>query len=54
MEKQNRTLEMYDLVEQWQRSGKSQKQFSAGHNIKLATMLFGFWFRPTHLQYHPV
>lgn len=43
MEKQDRAIEMYDLVEQWQQSGKSQKQFSAEHNIKLAT--FSYWVR---------
>jgi len=32
---------MYNLVEQWQQSGVSQKQFSAEHNIKLAT--FSYW-----------
>ena len=43
MEKQDRTQEMYNLVEQWQQSGVSQKQFSAEHNIKLAT--FSYWVK---------
>lgn len=34
---------MFNLVEQWQQSGKSQKQFSAGQNIKLAT--FSYWVK---------
>jgi len=40
MGKQYRTMEMYDLVELWQQSGKSQRQFSAEHNIKPATFMY--------------
>jgi len=40
MEKRDRTIEMYDLVEQWQQSGLSQKQFSTEHNIKLPTFMY--------------
>ncbi len=43
MENQDRTQEMYNLVEQWQQSGLSQKQFSRENNIKLAT--FGYWVK---------
>ena len=39
---------MFDLVEQWQQSGKNQKQFSEGHNIKLST--FGYWARKYRQQ----
>ena len=40
MEKRDRTIEMYNLVEQWQQCGMSQKQFSAEHNIKLPTFMY--------------
>ena len=40
MDKQDRIQVMYDLVEQWQQSGMSQKQFSAEHNIKLPTFMY--------------
>ena len=40
MEKQDRTQEMYDLVEQWQQSGMSQKQFSCEYTIKLPTFMY--------------
>jgi len=43
MENQDRTQEMYHLVEQWQQSGISQKQFSRENNIKLAT--FSYWVK---------
>jgi hypothetical protein len=48
MEKQDRTQEMYDLVEPWQQSGVSQKQFSAEHNIKLPT--FMDWIKKHRFQ----
>ena len=40
MEKQDRIQEMYNLVEQWQQSGVSQKQFSAENNIKRPTFMY--------------
>ncbi len=48
MEKRDRTIEMYDLVEQWQQSGMSQKQFSCEHNIKLPT--FMYWVKKYRLN----
>jgi orotate phosphoribosyltransferase-like protein len=48
MEKQDRIQEMYDLVEQWQQSGLSQKQFSTEHNIKLPT--FMYWIKKHRVQ----
>ena len=48
MENQDRTQEMYNLIEQWQQSGISQKQFSARHNIKLPT--FMYWIKKHRFQ----
>lgn len=48
MDKQDRTHEMYDLVEQWQQSGVSQKQFSCERNIKLPT--FMYWVKKYRLN----
>jgi len=48
MEKQNISQEMYNLVEQWQQIGISQKQFSAEHNIKLAK--FMYWVKKYRLN----
>jgi transposase-like protein len=32
---------MFDLVEKWQKSGKSQKKFSSENNVKFHT--FSYW-----------
>jgi len=40
---------MFDLVEQWQQSGKSQSQFSSENGIRLHTL--GYWvkkYRESH------
>ncbi len=36
----SKTQSMYELVEQWQQSGKTQKQFSEDNHIKLATFIY--------------
>jgi len=49
MQDQIKTTAMFDLVEQWQQSGKSQSQFSSDNGIKHHT--FGYWvkkYRETH------
>lgn len=43
MHDQNKTTRMFELVEQWQQSSLSQKQFLLEHDIKLAT--FGYWVK---------
>ncbi len=43
MEKTNTSEEMFPLVEQWQTSGLSQKQFSKENNIKYHS--FTYWVR---------
>lgn len=48
MANDSRTLDMFNLVEQWQQSGISQKQFSAEHNIKLPT--FSYWVKRYRLS----
>ncbi|NOU47237.1 MAG: hypothetical protein HOO86_09265 [Bacteroidales bacterium] len=48
MQNQDKTADMFELVEQWQQSGKSQQQFSAENNIKLAT--FGYWVKKHRQQ----
>lgn len=48
MANDSRTLAMFSLVEQWQQSGISQKQFSAEYNIKLAT--FSYWVKRFRLS----
>ncbi len=48
MEKRDRTQEMYNLVQQWQQSDLSQKQFSTEHNIKLPT--FMYWVKKYRLN----
>jgi hypothetical protein len=35
-----KTQSMYELVEQWLQSGKTQKQFSEENHIKLATFIY--------------
>jgi hypothetical protein len=35
-----KTQSMYALVQQWQQSGKTQKQFSEENHIKLATFMY--------------
>ena len=49
MHDQDKTSNMFELVEQWQQSGKSQKQFILEHDIKLAT--FGYWVKK-YRQHH--
>jgi len=49
MHDQDKTTRMFDLVEQWQQSGLSQKQFILEHDIKLAT--FGYWVKK-HRQHY--
>lgn len=46
---QDKTTSMFELVEQWQQSGISQKQFTHAHDIKLAT--FGYWVKK-YRQHH--
>ena len=41
MSKEERTQQMYSLVEQWQQSGESQKSFAQGRQINLYT--FRYW-----------
>ena len=48
MQNEDKSVGMFDLVEQWQQSGKSQQQFSIEHNIKLAT--FGYWVKKHRQQ----
>jgi hypothetical protein len=40
MQNDTKTQSMYALVEQWQQSGKSQKQFSEDNHIKLHTFMY--------------
>ena len=40
MKEGTKAAAMFDLVEQWQQSGKSQKQFSEENRIKLWTLLY--------------
>ena len=40
MKEETKAAAMFDLVEQWQQSGKSQKQFSEKNHIKLWTLLY--------------
>jgi hypothetical protein len=40
MQNDTKTQSMYELVEQWQQSGKTQKQFSEENHIKLATFMY--------------
>lgn len=48
MQNLDKTADMFELVEQWQQSGKSQQQFSTEHNVKLAT--FGYWVKKHRQQ----
>lgn len=48
IQNEDKTIMMFDLIEQWQQSGKSQNQFSTEHNIKLAT--FGYWVKKYRQQ----
>jgi hypothetical protein len=43
MEELNKTDAMFDLVNQWQQSGISQKEFCALNGIKVATL--GYWIK---------
>jgi hypothetical protein len=49
MHEQDKTTSMFELVEQWQQSGQSQKRFILEHDIKLAT--FGYWVKK-YRQHH--
>lgn len=40
MKEEAKATAMFDLVEQWRQSGKSQKQFSEENHIKLWTLLY--------------
>jgi len=40
MQNDTKTQSMYALVQQWQQSGKTQKQFSEENHIKLATFVY--------------
>ena len=43
MQDESKTQSMFDLVEQWQQSGKSQSQFSSENGIRLHTL--GYWVK---------
>lgn len=49
MRDQEKSTSMFELVEQWQQSGLSQKQFILEHDIKLAT--FGYWVKKYRQHY---
>jgi hypothetical protein len=40
MQNDPKTQSMYELVQQWQQSGKTQKQFSEENHIKKATFIY--------------
>ena len=40
MKEESKMAAMFELVEQWRQSGKSQKQFSEENHIKLWTLLY--------------
>jgi hypothetical protein len=40
MKEETKAVAMFDLVEQWRQSGKSQKQFCEENHIKLWTLLY--------------
>jgi len=40
MQDENKTRAMFDIVEQWQQSGKSQNQFSIENGIRLHTLMY--------------
>ncbi len=46
MSEEFKTSAMFNLVEQWQKSGKSQKQFSLEKNIKLYSLTY--WTKKYH------
>jgi len=48
MEDQDKRVRMFELVEQWQQGGQSQKQFSLEQGIKLAS--FGYWVKKYRQQ----
>lgn len=48
MKDSDKISRMYELVEQWQTSGQSQKQFSEENNIKLPT--FMYWIKKYRIQ----
>jgi transposase-like protein len=43
MKEASKELAMFDLVEKWQKSGKSQKKFSSENNIKFHA--FSYWVK---------
>lgn len=40
MHQTSKTESMYELVQQWQQSGKTQKQFSEENHIRLHTFIY--------------
>lgn len=48
MQNEDKSIHMFELVEQWHQSGKSQRQFSAEHNIRLVT--FSYWVKKHRQQ----
>ena len=43
MQDENKTQSMFEIVEQWQQSGKSQSQFSSENGIRIHTL--GYWVK---------
>jgi len=43
MKEASKESAMFDLVEKWQKSGKSQKKFSSENNVKCHA--FGYWVK---------
>lgn len=43
MQDESKIQSMFELVEQWQQSGKSQSQFSSENGIRLHTL--GYWVK---------
>ena len=43
MQGENKTRSMFEKVEQWQQSGKSQSQFSSENGIRIHTL--GYWVK---------
>lgn len=43
MQDESKTQSMFEIVEQWQQSGKSQSQFSSENGIRLHTL--GYWVK---------
>jgi len=43
MQDESKTQSMFEIVEQWQQSGKSQSHFSSENGIRLHTL--GYWVK---------